>query len=476
MKKASSVAALFWSSADKVITNGVALIISIILARLVEPSEYGIIATASIFTVILVLFVEPGMTSALIQKKDTDDLDYSTILSVNLVMGTVLYALLFTLSGVIANWFEIPVLSTVLKVLGLQILIGGYNSVQIAYVQRNMMFKRYFICSIVSAAVGGGIALALAYNDFGVWALVAYSMVRIAVNMVMVTLLFKIRFSLKFSKERFRLMFPFAGKMLLTKLIDQGYVEITQTIIGKVYSSTDLAFYNKGKSFPDLLISNLNLALGNVLFPFLSQRQEDYDAFKRSLRNSIRMTSFVCIPVMLGLMACAENFIEVLLTEKWLPSVPYMQLICFYYLWVPFSNVIWQSLKAIGKGNEVLKLEIIKVGLNSSTLIIFLLILDSPIAVALSVAVSYAISFFAECYVACKHLYIRKGEIFYDFIPSFVLATVMAGVVYLIGTLSLNIYIELIIQIIAGIAIYVVGAIFLRFPQVKIVLSLFNRK
>jgi O-antigen/teichoic acid export membrane protein len=392
-------------------------------------------------------------------------------------MGSLLYVLLFAFAPFIGEWFELPELCSVIRVLGLQIIIGGINSVQVAYVHKNMLFKRYCLCSLLSVIIGATVAVSMAYMGFGVWALVAYNLIKLAASLVLIFLLFKCCFGFGFSKQRFVEMFPFASKMLLTKFVDQGYVEVTQVIISKYYSAADLAFYNKGKSFPDLLINNLNTALGSVMFPYFSQLQDDSERFKASLRSSVKMTSFVCIPILAGLMACSENFVMVVLTEKWLGIVPFLRLFCIYYVWIPFSNVVWQSLKAIGKGNVVLRLEIIKVVLNVTTLVAFLWILKSPIAVALSIVLTYTISFFVECYMAKLHMDYRIKEIFADFLPSFLISALMGIAVYAVGKLIISsTVVSLVIQIVVGVAFYVLAVILLRFPQVKAILSLVNKK
>lgn len=471
MSKNKGVSALIWSSADKFLTNGVALLISIILARLIDPSEYGILATASIFTILLSLFVEPGMTSGLIQKKDSDLLDFSSILTFNLAIGGGLYILLFLLSKTISAWFELPELSAVIKVLGLQILIGSVNSVQVAYVQKNLLFKKYFICSFTSIVISAAVGIAMAYQGKGVWALVAYQLIKQAVNVVMVNILFHCRFGFRFSKERFAEMFPFSGKILFTKFVDQGYVELTQLLISKRFSTTQLAFYNKGKSFPDLVINSLNSALTNVMFPYFSGMQDEFKKLKETIRYSVRMTSFICIPMMIGLLACADNFVRVVLTERWMESVVYLRLVCIYNLWVPFSNIVWQSLKAIRKGGQVLLLETVKVVLNVVLLIVFLLLLKSPIAIALSIVVSYTISFFVECVVAARELHYGIRNIFMDVGPSLLSACCMGVVVYLVGLLTISSLVKLVLQVVSGLVVYIIFAIVLKLPQMQDIIS-----
>ena len=476
MNRLKGVSAMLWSIADKILTNIITLIISIILARLIAPSEYGVLATASIFTVLLSLFVEPGMTSGLIQKKNSDKLDFSTILSFNIVVALFLYLILFISSGAISKWFDLPILSSVLKILGLQVIIGSVNSVQIAYVHKQMLFKRYFVCSFISVCVSAVVGIFLAYKGAGVWALVAYNLIKQAISAVMIYVLFKCRFGLRFSRERFIQMFPFSGKMLFTKFIDQGYVEATQAIISKVYSPTDLAFYNKGKSFPDLIINSLNSAISSVLFPFFSDMQDDTNEIRKTMRFSVKMTSYICIPMMIGLIACAENFVYVVLTEKWMSSVPFLQLCCFYCIWIPFSNIIRQALKAIGQGSLVLNLEVFKTVLNISSLILFLMVIKSPLAIAISVAFSYTVSFFVEWFVIARYLKYKIRDIIIDFMPSFLMSCLMGLVVYVIGLLNMVAIWRLVIQVISGIVLYVLFTVLLKFPQIGQMLFIMKQK
>lgn len=472
----STKSALFWASIDKVITNGFALIISIVLARLVAPSDFGVIATAMIFTVIFSLFVEPGLTSALIQKKDPDALDYSTILVFNLVIGIVLYSLLFFFAAFIANWFELPELKWVLRAMGVQIIIGSINSVQIAYVQKHMLFKHFFFCSFSAAVVSALVAVFMAYSEYGVWALVANNLIRSFFLLITVTLSFKWHFHFIFCKERFKEMFPFASKMLLAKFIDQGYVEVTQTIISKMYSPTDLAFYNRGKSFPDLMINNLNSALGNVLFPAFSKLQDNEKQLKASITYAMGMTSYVCFPLLIGMIASAHNLITVLLTDKWIDSVVYLQIICLYFLWVPFSSVVWQSLKAIGASNRVLQLELIKITLNVATLILFVVLLKSPLAVAISLVCSYFISFLIENIYVVKYLKIPFKEIVLSYMPSLLMALAMGIIVYAVSTIANSPLLSLCAQIVIGVIMYVFLSYIFKIPQFQTIKSIVRVK
>lgn len=476
MKKEKGSIALFWSSADKILTNGFLVIISIVLARLINPSEYGIIATAQIFTVIFLIFVEPGMTSALIQKKYVDELDFSTILVFNLFLGGVLYSILFVLSDKIGIWFELPVLAKVIKILGFQLLIGGINSVQIAYVQRQMLFKKYFICSFISVFVGAVVGVGLAYKGAGVWALVSYVLVRQFINVMVTLIIFKCIFNLKFSVVRFREMFPFASKILYTKFIDQGYMEATQTIISKIFSPTDLALYNKGKSFPDLVINNLNEALTRVIFPYFSSMQDDKNSLLNSMRMTVQMISYICIPIMIGFVSCAESFVNVLLTNRWSNCVVFLQLCCIYNICIPISNVIRQSLKSIGKSEQVLKIEIIKTFLCIMLLIICLIIYKSPLAIALSISMAYTISLFIECIFASKHLGYRLRYIIKDCIPSFLVSCFMGIIVFMIGKINISIIFKLIFQVIFGVVIYFFITYILNFKQLKILKSYLLKK
>lgn len=464
--------ALLWATMDKFITNGFALVISIVLARLIAPSEFGIIATAMIFTVLLSLFVEPGMTSALIQKKDPDVLDFSTILTFNLCTGAILYSVLFILAPFVTNWFELPILKDVLRVMGLQILIGSVNSVQIAYAQKNMQFKRFFFCSFLSTIISAGIALIMACAGYGVWALVANNICRSFILLITVTIAFRWQYSFKFSSTRLKEMFPFASKMLLAKFIDQGYVEVTQTIISKMYTPTDLAFYNRAKSFPDMLISNLNLALGNVLFPVFSNIQDDESKLKESIINSIRLTSYISFPILIGLLFCAHNLIIFLLTDKWEGSIIFLQILCLYYMWVPFSNIVWLSFKAIGASNRVLQLELIKISTNVVMLIAFVLMMKSSLAIALSLVCSYFLSFIIEIIYVVKFLGINFKEILISFMPSLILSLIMGVGVLGVGIIIQSPVIGLFLQIAVGLLIYISLSVVLRIPQFETIMAI----
>lgn len=475
MKKNKGIVSLFWASSDKLLTNVIALGISIILARLIDPSEFGVLATASVFTVILLIFVEPGMTSSLIQKKDSDYLDFSTIQTFNIVFSCLLYAILFFMSGPISNWLKMPILSTVIKVLGIQVIIGAINSVQVAYVQKNMLFKKYMICSLVSIMLSAAISVTLAYFRYGVWALVSYSLLKQFFLTILTFIIFKCRFGFYFSKKRFFEMFPFSSRLFLSKLIDQGYVEITQLITSKRYSSTDLAFYNKGKSFPELIMNSLNNALSSVMFPYFSNMQDNKESLTNSTRFTVRIIVFICAPMMIGLCSCANSFVLVVLGEKWLDCVPFLMLYCIYYLFIPFSNVVQQAIKALGFSKITLRIELTKLIISIITLVILIFIIDSPLAIALSIVISYAIAFLIECIISSRYLDYKLSMIFKDVFPSFIVSCIMGLIVYLFGKININIFLKLLLQIVCGITFYSFIVLLLRFPQVDIIKKFFSK-
>ena len=424
------VSSMVWAYIDKITTNGLSVIISIILARMIVPEHYGVIGLASIFIVLMDLFVEPGMTSALIQKKDSDEKDFSTILIFHFCLGIVLYAFLFFAAPFISRLYAEPILTVVIRVLALKLVFGGINSVIIAYVQKHMLFKKYCLVSFVGTFGGALLAIAIAYADGGIWALVAYNLVNPFFNVILSIIVLKWLPPIGFSFTRFKQMYSFGWKMLATKFVDQACVEISQMIIGKRYSITDLAFYNKGKTYPQLLVNNANQALANVLFPVFSRVQDDQEDLRMKLRSTVRTVSFVMFPLVIGLAACSENFIVALLTDKWVAAIPYLRWICVYYLWIPFSNVILQGLKALGRSDVILKMEGFKQVCNIVVMIIALIIIDSPLAIAISVAIGGMISFCMEIIVSIKVLGYKGSELINDVVPSFLLAIIMGVIVY----------------------------------------------
>ena len=441
-----------WKLLERFGTQGLQFIIQIILARLLLPSDYGILALVLIFITIANVFVQSGLSTSLIQKKVVDQVDYSSVLYISLGIAGILYCLLYFTAPLIGVFYDNDSLVLVLRVLALTLFPGAFNSIQNAIVSRTMQFKRLFYSSVGAGIVSGIVGIYLAYHDFGIWALVFQQLS----NQVMITLIlwFTVRWrpSFTFSLERVKTLYSFGWKLLVSSLIATVYQDLRSLIIGKVYSPAMLGYYNRGKQFPQLVISNINGSIQSVMLPALASHQDDPVRVKAMMRRAIVTSSFIVFPMMVGLAVIAEPLVILLLTEKWLPAVPFLQIFCFTNALMPIHTANLQAVNAMGRSDIFLKLEIIK---KIYGLIILAVSLPFGVYVlALSGILSSVISSFVNAYPNKDLLNYGYGEQISDVLPSLLLSIVMGGSIYLLHFLSLSPLVTMLLQILAGVIIY----------------------
>jgi O-antigen/teichoic acid export membrane protein len=393
------------------------------------------------------------LNTALIQKKTVDQVDYSSVFFLSLGIATSLYVLLYFVAPFIARFYDNQSLVSVLRVLALTLFPGAFNSIQNAIVSRTMQFKRLFYSSIGAGIISGVVGISLAYLGYGIWALVFQQLI----NQVCITLILwftvKWRPTLQFSLERVKVLFSFGWKLLVSSLIDTTYRDLRSLIIGKVYTPAMLGYYNRGEQFPKLVISNINGSIQSVMLPALAAHQDYADRVKSMMRRSIVTSSFIVFPMMVGLAVVAEPLVILLLTEKWLPSVPFLQIFCASFALWPIHTANLQAINAMGRSDIFLKLEIIKKVLGLAILAVSL-----PFGVyflALSQIVSGIISSFINAYPNKKLLNYGYGEQVKDILPSLGLSLFMGIAVYMILYLGLSPLLTMGIQILVGIIIYV---------------------
>ena len=464
---------LIWRFLERCGAELVTFIVSIVLARLLDPTVYGTVALVTVITTILQVFVSSGLGSALIQKKDADDLDFSTVFYFNVVMCAFLYALLFFSAPLIANFYEMPELTAIVRVLGLTLVISGVKNIQQSYVSKKMLFKKFFFSSLGGTICAAIVGILMAINGFGVWALVSQSLVNLFINTVILWFTVKWRPKWMFSLERLKGLFSFGWKILVASLINTIYNDIRQLIIGKQYSSTDLAFYNKGKQFPNLLVTNLNTAIDSVLFPVMSEEQKNKDTVKAMTRRAIKTSSFIMWPMMIGLAVCAEPLIRVLLTEKWMFCVPYLQVFCLVYAFYPIHTANLNAIKAMGRSDIYLRLEIIKKVVGVIALVISMWY--GPFAMASSLLITAVIGGFINAFPNKKLLNYSFLEQIKDMLPSILLALFMGAVVCLVSLLKLNDILTLVIQVPLGVVIYFVLAKLFKMESFEYLLNMLKK-
>lgn len=451
--KKATMSGVLWRFAERIFAQGVSFIVSIILARLLNPSDYAPITIIMVFISVANIFIADGFSAALIQK-NVEPEDYYTVLWGSIVFSVILYGLIWFSAPYIAAFYEMPILRPTLRILSLRLIIAAVNSVEIAYLSKNLQFKKFFWATFGGTAGSAIVGIAMAYAGAGVWALVAQNLFNYTVDTIV---LFSIRKrpKLYFSFTRMKKLFSFGGSILFTNLLFTAVDQLRTVIIGKVYTANDLAFYSKGRNFPQLISQNISAPLSAVSFPAMSKLQTDINAVRGFLRKGTQLTSYLVSPLVLGLAAVSNAMVLLLMTEKWLPCVPYIWIGAIYYLLPPIHSFNLEAVKAIGKGKEVAIYGFIKRGISVMTLLATVWI--SPIAIAWGLVASAVIATFINAYQNKKLFAYTYKDQFLDLVPNLILAGVMSIAVYWIGNiLETPIFFTLVIQIIAGIVIYII--------------------
>lgn len=452
VNKSKVISSLFWKLLERIGTQGIQFIIQIVLARLLLPEEYGLIAIVMVFITLANVFVQSGFNTALIQKKQVDEVDYSSVLYLSLAIAALLYLIIYLSAPFIANFYTQPRLETVLRVLSITLFIGAFSSIQNAFVARNMLFKRLFFSSIGAVFVSGIVGIVLAYKGLGVWSLVAQQLTNQLTVVIILWFTVKYRPHLLFSLERIKTLFAYGSKLLASALIDTLYNELRTLIIGKMYTPAMLGFYNRGQQFPQVIVANINGSIQSVMLPALSAHQDNKKRVKDMMRRSIVTSSFFIFPMMIGMAVVAEPLVKIVLTDKWLSAVPFLQIFCFSYALMPIHTANLQAINAMGRSDIFLRLEIIKKIVG-----IIILAISLPFGVyviALGQIFSGIISTFINAYPNKQLLGYSYKDQWIDIMPSLVISMIMGFIVYLFKFLSLSAWNILVLQVVAGIAIY----------------------
>ncbi len=453
--KSKIINGLIWTYLERFTAQAVSLIVTIILARLLTPTEYGMIAIVAIFTEISNVIVVNGFGSALVQKENTDSKDYSTVFYAGMAITLFLYGILFIFAPLIADFYNSPQLSSVLRVLGLQMPIASVNSVQQSYISKKMEFKKFFWATSIGTIISAVVGITMAVCGCGVWSLVAQLLTNRIVDTVVLSVSSGWRLTFEFSGRAFSKLFSYSWKITLASFLITLYDNVRGLVIGKKYSADDLAFYNKGRQFPNLISVNVNTSISKVLFPALSNEQKNEHALLSITSRAIKEGSFLLTPLLFGLAACAKPFVVVVLTEKWLPIVPFMQIMCVVYALQPLQTASIQVMKAVGRSGVYLKLEIIKKILNFAILLTSLFAFNSVFIVVVGALLAEFISTILN-FPANKKL-INYGYIaqLKDFVPSFALSFIMFISIYFCGFAITNYSIALVVQVIVGTFVYI---------------------
>lgn len=450
--KNNVVSSLLWNFLERGGTQGVQLIIQIILARLLGPEVFGIIAIVLVFVNLAQVFITTGFNTAIIQKKEIDDKELSSVFYLNLTISIFLYLVMFLSAPIIGDFYNAPELIPLLRVLSLIIFPGAINSIQIAIISRNLMFKKMFKSSLGATIISGITGIVSAYLGLGVWALVIQQLTnQISMSLIMwFTVQWRpIAF---FSIAKVKELFSFGWKMLGSSLIDVLYQDLRTVIIGRIYTPSMLGYYNRGQQIPRTLVNGINGAIQSVMLPTLSAYQDNRMKMKGMMRRSIKVSSFFIFPMMIGLAVVAEPLVIIILTDEWLPSVIFLQIFALYYTFIPIHMINLQAISALGRSDLRLKLEIIKKTMG--VIIILISIKYGVIAIAIGQllygVLSTVINVFPNRYLLDYGFFDQISDLLSPLINSII----MGIIIYLFSFLNVSIYILLFVQIFFGILIY----------------------
>ncbi len=461
---------LFWRLSERVLAQLIAFIVSIILARILDPTDYGTVTLITVFIAVFQVFVESGLGNALIQKKDADDLDFSTVFYTNIVFCICLYVLLFFSAPGIASFYKNLSLTAYIRVLGLTVLISGLKNVQQAYVSRNMLFRKFFFSTLLGTIIAGVSGIMMALNGLGIWALVAQQVINLSIDTLVLWITVKWRPIRSFSFERLWTLFSYGWKLLISGLLDTGYNSLRQLIIGKKYTSDDLAFYDRGEKYPHLIINNVNVSIDSVLLPAMSRVQGDPERVKSMTRRSIQVSTYIMAPLMMGMVFISEPLVRFMITDKWIPCVPFLRIFCITYMFYPIHTANLNAIKALGRSDVFLVLEIIKKSLGLIAILITMNI--SVEAMANSLLVMCVINLIINSWPNRKFLKYGYWEQLKDIIPTIFLALIMGVSVWVISFTGLPDFLILILQIFAGGTIYIGISKLLKIESYSYVISM----
>ena len=461
---------LIWRFAERCGAQLVTFIVSIVLARILAPEDYGQIALITVFTTIMQVFVDSGLGTALIQKKDADDLDFSSVFYFNFVICLILYVVMFVTAPFIAGFYGNSSLTSIIRVISLTIVISGVKGIQQSYVSRNMMFKRFFYSTLGGTVFSAFFGIALAYAGFGVWAIVAQQLSNTAIDTLILWLTVKWRPKRTFSWVRLKGLLSFGWKMLASSLLDTVYNNIRSLIIGKMYSSSDLAYYDQGKKFPNVIVTNINTSIDSVLLPTMASAQDDAGRVKSMTRRAIKTSTYIMAPLMMGLAFCAEPIVGLVLTDKWLPCVPFLRIFCVTYMFYPIHTANLNAIKAMGRSDLFLKLEIVKKVVGIALLLSTMWF--GVMAMAYSLLISSILSQIINSWPNRKLLRYGYLEQLKDILPGIALAVLMGGCVNLVELFHLTNIVTLLIQIPLGALIYIIASALLHLESFEYMMDL----
>lgn len=472
--KQKTVMGLAWNTVNNLTTRGISFLLGILLARLLTPGDYGLIAMIGVFTAILSVFIDSGMSNALIRKQNRTETDLSTVFYFNLAVSCFIYMIMFISAPLIADFYKMPQLTQLTRVLAIGIIIGALGGIQGAVMNINLDFKTPAKISIAGTLLSGMIGISFAFMGYGVWALVIQNLAATTMGTIGKIYFVRWRPCEPFSRQSFKELFGFSSKLLASWLIGSIYENMYTMVIGKFFSAVQLGLYARAQSVAQFPSSNATGVLQSVTYPVLTKMQDDNEYLAYNYRRMLRLSAYIIFPLMIGLASVSDAFIRFVLTDKWMDTIPYLQIICFAFMWYPIHAINLNLLQVKGRSDLFLRLEVIKrvigVGMLCITIPMGLMVMCYG-----SVLMSF-LSLVINTYYTGKIIHVGFIKQIRDLLPIFIDCVVMGALCYLVQLPFINCGIQLFVAIITG-GVYYIGSSYLRkSPEMQEVLSLLQRK
>lgn len=472
--KDKTVKGVFWSAVDRFSTQGISFVFSILIARILLPSDYGVVAMLNIFMAVSRAFIDSGFGTALIRKPDRTEEDYCTVFYFNIVVAIVFYLLLWAASPYIARFYEVPMLEDVTKVVALSLVFSSLSGVHGAKLSIDINFKTRAKISVAVTVVTGALGLWMAYKGYGVWALVIQSVLSSLLSSILLWIYVRWIPGPVFSWKSFREMFSFGSKLLASGLLDTIYNNVYTLVIGKIFSPSALGYYSKASAFAQFPSSNITSVLQGVTFPVMSSIQTEEERLGSAYKRFLRLSAFVIFPLMTGLAAVADPLIRIVLTDKWEDSIYLLQIICFSMMWYPIHAINLNLLQVKGRSDFFLKLEIIKK--IQGVIVLCITVPLGLVAMCYGMIVSSVLCLVYNAYYTRRLIDYGFGKQMKDLMHILVHSLVMSAIAWGIVHLAQPLWLQLTAGVLAGAVYYLAGAYLMKFEELDMLLSLLRKK
>lgn len=472
--KNKTVKGIVWSSIERFSVQGIQFLVMIVMARLLTPKDYGLVGMVAIFIAVAQSLVDSGFSQALIRKQNRTETDNSTVFYFNIVVGILLYLVLFAIAPLVAIFYDSPELTALMRVVCLSVVFNSFVVVQRALLTVNIDFKTQAKASLTAAVVSGVIGIGMAYSGFSYWSIVAQQLVNLGLNTLLLWIFTRWRPRWIYSWGSFRELFTFGSKLMVSGLLDVVYRNMYLLVIGKVFTASSLGYYTRANQFAEFPSSNLTGIMQRVTYPVLCQIQDDDERLAQIYRRFLRLSAFLIFPLLVGLSAVAEPFVLLLLKEQWLFAATLLQIICFAMMWYPIHAINLNLLQVKGRSDLFLRLEIIKKAI--AVLILCVTIPMGLIAMCVGQILSSLIALIINTNYTGKLIQVGFLRQMRDLLPTLLLSLSMWGVVYGITSCLSGIILQLIVGIIAGMVYYIALSALFHFPELKELYSIIRRK